>query len=75
MSTQNANAVAITGGTATGLTNLGADYLQLNVAAGATYAYGKLYWSSTGTLNVGLDGSASLVMPVGEVLYLRKSIF
>jgi hypothetical protein len=69
MSTQNASAVAITGGTATGLTNLGADYLQLNVAAGATYAYGKLYWSSTGTLNVGLDGSASLVMPVGEVLY------
>ena len=69
MSTQNANSVAITGGTATGLTNLGADYLQLNVSAGATYAYGKLYWSSTGTLNVGLDGGSSLVMPVGEVLY------
>lgn len=69
MATQNANAVAITGGTATGLTNLGADYLQLNVSAGASYAYGKLYWSSTGTLNVGLDGSSSLVMPVGEVLY------
>ena len=69
MSTQNANAVAITGGTATGLTNLGADYLQLNTAAAASYAYGKLYWSSTGTLNVGLDGSSSLVMPVGEVLY------
>lgn len=69
MSTQNASAVAITGGTATGLTNLGADYLQLNTSAGASYAYGKLYWSSTGTLNVGLDGSSSLVMPVGEVLY------
>jgi len=70
MSVQNANAVAITGGTATGITNLGADYLQLNTAAGASYAYGKLYWSSTGTLNVGLDGSSSLVMPVGEVLYV-----
>lgn len=69
MSTQNANAVAITGGTITGLTNLGADYLQLNTAAAASYAYGKLYWSSTGTLNVGLDGNSSLVMPVGEVLY------
>jgi len=69
MSTQNASSVAITGGTATGLTNLGSDYLQLNVSAGATYAYGKLYWSSTGTLNVGLDGSSSLVMPVGEVVY------
>ena len=69
MSTQNANSVNITGGTVTGLTNLGADYLQLNTAAAATYAYGKLYWSSTGTLNVGLDGSSSLVMPVGEVLY------
>lgn len=69
MSTQNASSVAITGGTATGLTNLGADYLQLNTGAAATYAYGKLYWSSTGTLNVGLDGSSNLVMPVGEVLY------
>jgi hypothetical protein len=69
MATQNANAVAITGGTATGLTNLGSDYLQLNTAAGASYAYGKLYWSSTGTLNVGLDGGSNLVMPVGEVLY------
>jgi len=69
MSTQNASSVAITGGTATGLTNLGADYLQLNTAITPTYAYGKLYWSATGTLNVGLDGGASLVMPVGEVLY------
>lgn len=70
MATQNANAVAITGGTATGLTNLGADYLQLNTAITPSYAYGKLYWSATGTLNVGLNGSASLVMPVGEVLYV-----
>lgn len=69
MSTQNSNAVAITGGTATGFTNLGADYLQLNTAITPSYAYGKLYWSSTGGLNVGLDGSSSLVMPVGEVLY------
>lgn len=69
MATQNANGVAISGGTITGITNLGADYLQLNTSAAATYAYGKLYWSATGTLNVGLDGSSSLVMPVGEVLY------
>lgn len=43
--------------------------LNFNTAAGAAYAYGRLYWSSTGTLNVGLDGGASLVMPVGEVVY------
>lgn len=70
MATQNANSVAITGGYATGLTNLGSDYLQLNTSAGATYAYGKLYWGSTGTLNVGLDGGANLVMPVGDALYV-----
>lgn len=43
--------------------------LQFNTSAGAAYAYGRLYWSNTGTLNVGLDGGSSLVMPVGEVLY------
>jgi hypothetical protein len=43
--------------------------LQFNTAAAAAYAYGRLYWSDTGTLNVGLDGGSSLVMPVGEVLY------
>ena len=69
MSTQNAGSVAITGGTVTGITNLGADYLQLNTAITPTYAYGKLYWSATGGLNVGLDGGSNLVMPVGEVLY------
>ena len=44
--------------------------LQFNTTAAAAYAYGRLYWSSTGTLNVGLDGGASLVMPVGEVVYI-----
>jgi hypothetical protein len=70
MAVQNANSVAITGGYATGLTNLGSDYLQLNTSAGATYAYGKLYWGTTGTLNVGLNGNSNLVMPVGDVVYV-----
>jgi hypothetical protein len=54
MSTQNANAVAITGGTATGLTNLGADYLQFNTAATVTTAVGKIWWDGGTTLNVGM---------------------
>lgn len=54
MSTQNANAVAITGGTATGLTNLGSDYLQLNTGATVTAAVGKLWWDGGTTLNVGM---------------------
>lgn len=69
MAVQNANNVVITGGSVTNISNLASNFLQLNTTANATYAYGKLYWSSTGTLNVGLDGGSSLVMPVGEVLY------
>jgi hypothetical protein len=53
----------ITGGIST------ADYLDFDTAAAAAYAYGRLYWSTTGTLNVGLNGGSNLVMPVGEVLY------
>lgn len=54
MSTQNANNVSITGGTATGLTNLGADYLQFNTSATVTPALGKIWWDGGTTVNVGM---------------------
>ena len=57
MSTQNANNVAITGGTATGLTNLGADYLQFNVAATVSAAVGKIWWDGGTTVNVGMTAN------------------
>lgn len=69
MATQNANAVAITGGTATGLTNLGADYLQLNTAAAVTYGVGKIWWDATGTLNIGMGGG-NITQQVGEELFV-----
>ena len=67
MSTQNANAVAITGGTATGLTNLGADYLQFNTAATVTPAVGKIWWDGGTTVNVGM--TANVVSHVSEDLF------
>ena len=69
MSTQNANAVAITGGTATGLTNLGADYLQLNTSASASYGVGKLWWDATGTMNIGM-GNGNITQQVGEEIFI-----
>lgn len=67
MSTQNANAVAITGGTATGLTNLGADYLQFNTGATVTPAVGKIWWDGGTTMNMGM--TANVTAAVGETLY------
>lgn len=67
MSTQNANAVAITGGTATGLTNLGADYLQFNTGATVTPAIGKIWWDGGTTMNMGM--TANVTAAVGETLY------
>ena len=68
MSTQNANAVAITGGTATGLTNLGADYLQFNTGATVTPAVGKIWWDGGTTMAVGM--TANVTAAVGETLYV-----
>lgn len=67
MSTQNANAVAITGGTITGLTNLGADYLQFNTAATVSAAVGKIWWDGGTTVNVGM--TTNVVGRVNETLY------
>lgn len=73
MATQNANSVAITGGTITGITNLGADYLQLNTAATVTPAVGKLWWNGGTTLNVGM--TANVTAPVNEssFVYIKAS--
>lgn len=68
MSTQNANAVAITGGTATGLTNLGADYLQFNTGATVTPAVGKIWWDGGTTMAVGM--TANVTAAVNETLYV-----
>lgn len=67
MSTQNANNVAITGGTATGLTNLGADYLQFNTAATVSAAVGKIWWDGGTTVNVGM--TTNVIGRVNETLY------
>jgi hypothetical protein len=59
MSSQNANSVAITGGTATNLTNLQSDYLQLDTAAATAIALAKLRWNvDTATASFGIvDGT------------------
>lgn len=67
MSTQNANNVAITGGTITGLTNLGTDYVQFNTGATVTPAVGKIWWDGGTTLNVGM--TTNVVGRVAESLF------
>lgn len=70
MSTQNANNVAITGGTATGLTNLGTDYVQFNGSATVTLAAGKMWYNgTTGSLNFGM-GNGNITQQVGEELFI-----
>lgn len=59
MAVQNANAVAITGGTITGITNLGADYLQLNTGATVTPAVGKIWWDGGTTLSIGMTANVT----------------
>ena len=73
MAAQNANNVAITGGTITGITNLGADYVQLNTGATVTPAVGKLWWNGGTTLNVGM--TANVTAPVNEsaFIYIKAS--
>jgi len=73
MATQNANSVAITGGTITGITNLGADYLQLNTGATVSPAVGKLWWNGGTTLNVGMTTNVTAPVNESEFVYIKAS--
>lgn len=73
MSTQNASNVAITGGTITGLTNLGADYLQLNTAATVTPALGRIWWNGTSTALIGMSANVSGRINESEYVYAKAS--
>lgn len=73
MSTQNANAVAITGGTATGFTNLGADYLQFNTGATVTAAIGKIWFDGTSTVNVGMTTNVTGRVMQDGFYYIKAS--
>ena len=73
MATQNANSVAISGGYATGLTNLGADYLQLNTGATVTPAVGKIWWNGGTTLNVGMTTNVTAPVNESEFIYIKAS--
>ena len=73
MSTQNANSVAITGGTATGLTNLGADYLQFNTGATVTPAVGKIWWDGGTTLNLGMTTNVTQKVGEDQFFYVKAS--
>ena len=73
MSVQNANAVAITGGTATGITNLGADYLQFNTGATVTAAVGKIWWDGGTTLNVGMTTNVTGHALEDQFFYIKAS--
>ena len=73
MSTQNANNVAITGGTISGLTQLETDYIQFDTAATVTRETGRLWWDNTNgnqTLNLGMAGS-NATLQIGEEMYYR----
>jgi len=73
MSTQNANNVAITGGTISGLTQLETDYIQFDTAATVTRATGRLWWDNADgnqTLNLGMAGS-NATLQIGEEIYYR----
>ena len=73
MSTQNANNVAITGGTITGLTNLGADYLQFNTAATVTPAVGRIWFDGGTTLEVGMTANVVGRVNESEFVYVKAS--
>jgi hypothetical protein len=73
MSTQNANSVNITGGTVTGLTNLGADYLQLNTGASVTPAVGKVWWDGGTTLNLGMTTNVTQKVGEDQFYYAKAS--
>lgn len=73
MSTQNANAVAITGGTITGLTQLGADYLQFNTGATVSPAVGRMWFDGGTTLNVGMTTNVVGLVNETEFVYVKAS--
>lgn len=73
MSTQNANAVAITGGTITGLTNLGTDYVQFNTAATVTPAVGKIWWDGGTTVNMGMTANVTGRLAESLFTYIKAS--
>lgn len=73
MSTQNANNVAITGGTITGLTNLGADYLQFNTGATVTPAVGRIWFDGGTTLEVGMTTNVVGRVNESEFIYVKAS--
>lgn len=73
MAVQNANSVNITGGTATGLTNLGADYLQLNTGATVTAAVGKVWWDGGTTLNIGMTSNVTQKVGEDQFYYVKAS--
>lgn len=68
MATQYANAVAITGGSATGLSTVGTDLIDFNTAATPTPALGRTYWDAAySTLALGIDADVSL--KIGQGLF------
>jgi hypothetical protein len=73
MSTQNANSVAITGGTITGLTQLGADYLQFNTGATVTPAVGKIWWNGGTTMAVGMTANVTAAVNETQYVYVKAS--
>lgn len=73
MSTQNANSVNITGGTITGLTNLGADYLQFNTGATVTPAVGRIWFDGGTTLEVGMTTNVVGRVNESEFIYVKAS--
>lgn len=73
MSTQNANNVNITGGTITGLTNLGTDYVQFNTGATVTPAVGKIWWDGGTTVNVGMSTNVVGRVSESEFVYVKAT--
>lgn len=73
MSTQNSNNVNITGGSITGLTNLGADYLQFNTSATVTAAVGKIWWDGGTTVNVGMTTNVTGHALEDQYYYIKAS--
>lgn len=71
MAFQNANSVMITGGYATGLTNVETNFVQLDVAAGESADIGKIYWDNgDGVPAVGLKGGL-VTLQIGTQEYAR----
>jgi len=73
MSTQNSNNVNISGGTITGLTSLGSDYLQFNTGATVTPAVGKIWWDGGTTLNVGMTTNVTGHALEDSFYYIKAS--